>query len=118
MRALLVEDEPICQKVTMALLNSLGFKTDMAATVAQAVDMAHYSSYDLIVSDIGLPDASGTDLAKLLRRTDRYKEIPIIALTAHLDYASEDEQDQAKSVFDKILFKPISVGKIRQAIFA
>src|SRR3954466_1980068 len=75
---LLVEDERSITEPLAAALQSEGFETLVAATVAEALELATRSP-DLVLLDVMLPDGSGFDVCRELRRTSR---VPIIMLTA------------------------------------
>ena len=81
---LLVEDEPsITAPLTEALARD-GFETEVAGTAAEARELAERVSPDLILLDLMLPDGSGFDVCRDLRRTS---DVPIIMLTARGDEA-------------------------------
>lgn len=107
-RILLVEDNEIAQKVAKGLLDKIGYQVDIADTGAQAIEIFQKTKYDLVYMDIGLPDMKGYEVVKQWRENQegRYKDTPIIALTAHAD-ATERELC-FKSGIDGILRKPLS----------
>lgn len=85
-RILLVEDNPLIQKVTAALLNKLNQTVEIAGTAAAAIELAQQNAYDLIFLDIGLPDKDGVLAAREIRQlAPHLLHTPIVALTAHLD---------------------------------
>src|ERR687893_1390252 len=76
---LMVEDE---ESITVPLAEALareGFDTEVAGTVAEALDLAGRVSPDLVLLDVMLPDGSGYDVCRELRRESK---VPIIMLTA------------------------------------
>src|SRR5918999_41974 len=76
---LMVEDE---ESITVPLSEALareGFDTQVAGTVAEALELAATVDPDLVLLDVMLPDGSGYDVCRELRRTSR---VPIIMLTA------------------------------------
>jgi two-component system, OmpR family, catabolic regulation response regulator CreB len=78
-RILLVEDEPAIAEVVTFALTSEGFSVDWRSLVSDAETALATVRYDLVVLDVGLPDDSGVELLKRLRRTS---ELPVIMLTA------------------------------------
>lgn len=113
-RILLVEDEPIVQKVHLALLNKLGCDVDLAVNAEEALHKgANY--YDLIFMDIGLPDKSGIEVTKTMRESDcAVKNIPIIVLTG---YSQEEIKNQCLQAGANAVFtKPIHLEKIKQIL--
>jgi DNA-binding response OmpR family regulator len=76
---LLVEDE---ESITVPLSEALareGFDTSVASTAAEALALARRTEPDLVLLDVGLPDGSGLDVCRELRRES---EVPIIMVTA------------------------------------
>jgi two-component system catabolic regulation response regulator CreB len=78
-RILLVEDEPAIAEVVAFALRAEGFSVDSSGLVREAEAILASAQFDLVVLDIGLPDDSGVELLKRLRRTS---ELPVILLTA------------------------------------
>ncbi len=91
--ALLVEDNPMIQKVSTITLNSIGCFVDMAVNGQQALQMASQKTYDIIFMDIGLPDINGSTVSSKIRQQQDSPNFstPIIALTAHMDSTSKDQ---------------------------
>jgi DNA-binding response OmpR family regulator len=80
MRVLVVEDEPTLLESLVRGLRQAGHAVDGASTVGQALSKLGLDPYDALILDLGLPDGSGLDLARTLRRTGA--SIIIVALTA------------------------------------
>jgi len=102
-KILLVEDEPIAQKVATITLEQLGYKIDVTATGNQALTLYNKLKYHLILLDLGLPDIDGTIVAAKIRKIDN---IPIIALTAHTKDSCEKMCQEAG--INHILSKPLT----------
>ena len=81
-RALLVEDDRLCQKLAMTVLGGAGFAVDCARTGTEALAKARAGHYDVILLDLGLPDIHGLQVAAQLRRDAPTSRTPIIAVTA------------------------------------
>ncbi len=85
-RILLVEDNPIAQRIPKIILEEAGYTVVIADTghaACAALDNTQ-PPFDLILLDIGLPDISGFEVAQHLRQLDSYKNTPVIGLTAHI----------------------------------
>jgi two-component system response regulator RegX3 len=76
---LLVEDEQSIVEPLAAALAREGFETSVAASAAEALDLAGRMSPDVVLLDLMLPDGSGYDVCRELRRSSK---VPIIMLTA------------------------------------
>ena len=85
-KVLLVEDIEIAQKMATMILEGLGCSVDIAENGQQALQKYQNNHYDMVFMDIGLPDTTGIEVAKEIRRleNDNHKT-PIVALTAHND---------------------------------
>jgi DNA-binding response OmpR family regulator len=79
-RVLLVEDEPTLRTVIARNLVSRGLDVQEAGTAREAVEMATTARPDLLLLDINLPDQTGWDVLRELRRRD--SEVPTIILSA------------------------------------
>ena len=86
MKILLVEDNPLTAKGLQYLLEREGYEVDTAEDMAAARLALEAGKYDLAVLDVNLPDASGFDLARQMKR--QTATAPIIFLTAR-----DDEND-------------------------
>ena len=111
-RILLVEDEPVTLRLMAKLLRKLGHLVQVAGTIAAAQEAADAGEFDLIISDIGLPDGSGLDLMR--RFVARRGPIPSIALTGY--GMEEDIQRSHDAGFRAHLTKPIDFKKLEALI--
>lgn len=109
---LLVEDHKDTSDLLTALLESLGHKVKVAGTIADALQAASAHSYDLLISDIGLPDRSGVDLMRELRRSG--STIKGIALSGY--GREEDIQRCREAGFAEHLTKPVDIDLLEQAV--
>jgi DNA-binding response OmpR family regulator len=79
-RVLLVEDEAMLRKVIARNLTSRGIHVDEAGTGSEAVQVAAANGPDLLLLDINLPDQTGWDVLRELKR--RGKDVPTIVVSA------------------------------------
>jgi CheY-like chemotaxis protein/HPt (histidine-containing phosphotransfer) domain-containing protein len=82
-RVLLVEDNKINQKVAVGILKKSGIKIDLAQDGQEAVNSVKNSSYNVVLMDIQMPVLDGLEACRQIRLDDRFKELPVIAMTAH-----------------------------------
>lgn len=110
-RVLLVEDHPDTAKTLTRLLRLDGMDVQCAETVAAGLRLAANSPFDVIVSDLGLPDGTGHDLMRRLRT--RIHAVGI----AMSGYGMEEDIRQSHDAgFVEHLVKPVSLADLRQAI--
>ena len=106
---LLVEDNPINQMVTKAVLDDWGIDVDIAMHGKQCIQHLGKRSYDLILMDLQMPEMDGYEATRYIRSqtTEPTKSIPIIALTANAFSGMDDEcmkigmNDYISKPFDK-----------------
>ena len=80
---LLVEDIEINQIIAEELLKSMGYMVDIANNGQEALDMLTRKEYDIVLMDIQMPIMDGMTAAKKIREKEKYKNLPIIAVSAH-----------------------------------
>lgn len=84
-RILLVEDNPLNQKIVTTMLHDLSYTVDLANNGRQALTLFQTQPYDLVFMDIGLPDMNGLKVISDMRRIEEPNaHLPIVALTAHM----------------------------------
>src|SRR5439155_6355046 len=81
LRILLVEDHLDTRRVMTRLLSSLGCTVETAGSVAEAIELSNKEKFDLLVSDIGLPDGSGVEIMRHIRA--RSRDIKGVALSGY-----------------------------------
>jgi CheY-like chemotaxis protein len=80
---LIVEDNEDNSLLAEKILSYYGFKTVVTPHGNAALQYCETHQPDLILMDLSLPDIDGMEVARLLRKKNQYKNVPIIALTAH-----------------------------------
>lgn len=104
--ALVVDDAPDVLEMLAILLRHEGYQVMTAASAAAALEAAATESFDVIVSDIGMPGMDGYDLAAALRALPAYRTVPLVAVTGFAQY--DDRERAAHSGFNAHLTKPIN----------
>ena len=106
-RVLLVEDEASISGPLAAALEREGFDTTVAATAGDALERAAAEDPDLVLLDLMLPDGSGFDVCRELRRTS---DVPVVMLTARGDEA--DRIVGLELGADDYVVKPFSAREV------
>ncbi len=106
-RLLLAEDHPINREIMLSQLTALGYTVAEAADGKEALRMYRAGPYDLILTDIEMPELDGYGLAAEIRRLERAagRRTPILAITA-----SDFDLDEAKARsagLDGYMLKPL-----------
>ena len=112
LRILLVEDHDDSARIMARLLLADGHQVQTAADVATAARLACEAPFDLLLSDLGLPDGSGLDLMRALRT--KGIKIPAIALSG---YGLETDIQASRSAgFTAHLTKPVVLRRLQETI--
>ena len=110
-RILVVEDHADTAHMLEQLLTRMHYTVRTASTVAEALSAANEDTFDLLVSDIGLPDGTGLELMKAI---DGHRPPHGIALSG---YGLEADAEESRAVgFDVHLTKPVDIERLLEEI--
>lgn len=113
LKILLVEDEPIAQIIVQNIIEKAGYDLDIVNSTKQAFLLLKKNTYDLIFMDLGLPEVSGLDFTKEIKKNFKLKT-PIIAVTA---FNTDSKKEECiKSGFYEFLEKPFTEKKLKKII--
>ena len=111
-RILLAEDNELNQEIAVEILDSAGFKTEVAENGKIAVEMLEKSSpgyYQLVLMDVQMPVMNGYEAVREIRQLENQKlaSVPVIAMTANA--FEEDKQEALRNGMDGHIAKPINI---------
>jgi two-component system CheB/CheR fusion protein len=110
-RILVVEDHDDTGRLMCQLLESVGHKVERASDIGAARQMAADQTFDLLISDLSLPDGSGLELMRYLKQKYGLKGIAVTG------YGMEQDRLRTQAAgFAEHLVKPISFDQLRSAI--
>jgi len=114
---LIIEDAPDTLEMLRVTFEVQGFRTSICASAEEALRIAANERFDIIISDIGLPNIDGYELLQRLRRQTPYlRDIPALALTG---YAAQKDIDAALAAgFSAHLAKPFDPSRLAAAVDA
>ncbi|VVP55203.1 Sensor histidine kinase RcsC [Pseudomonas fluorescens] len=93
-RVLLVEDNPVNQLVAKGMLGKLGCEVTTAAHGGEALDQLEQRDFDLVLMDCNMPVMDGYEASRQIRRSGRWPQLPIVALTAN---AMSEERERCRA---------------------
>ncbi|MCL1798158.1 MAG: response regulator transcription factor [Eggerthellaceae bacterium] len=105
---LVVEDDPKLNQLVCTYLNDSGFAAKGCLRAADAYDLMYNNMYDLIVSDIMMPEIDGFEFAETVRQTNKY--IPILFMSAKDDLPSK--QRGFRLGIDDYMVKPLELDEL------
>jgi two-component system sensor histidine kinase/response regulator len=109
-RVLLVEDNEINQQVATEILGGAGLVVTVASNGQEAVEAVGRGDYDAVLMDVQMPVLDGHAATRIIRRDERFRGLPIIAMTAHA-MAGDQEKSAAAGMNDHVT-KPIDPDKL------
>jgi signal transduction histidine kinase/ActR/RegA family two-component response regulator len=110
-RLLLVEDNPINQKVALLMLHKLGYQVDVANNGFEALGAVASTHYDLILMDCVMPEMDGFEATRRLRSGSGYTAaVPIIAMTANA--FADDRKACLAAGMNDFLSKPVRQAEL------
>jgi DNA-binding response OmpR family regulator len=111
MHLLIVEDHADTASIMGRLLALDGHTVDIARTARSAEDLCARNEYDVLIVDIGLPDASGWDLMRSL-----LQRCPVRAIVLSGYGCAEDIERSREAGFALHLTKPVEINQLRAAV--
>jgi PAS domain S-box-containing protein len=111
-RVLVVDDDPDSLELLGVALGGAGAQVTAVRSAREA--LAAPGPFDVILSDIGMPEIDGYTFVRRVRSRDTGADIPAIALTA---YARKEDAERAlRAGYQEHLAKPIDIGKLLEAV--
>jgi two-component system sensor histidine kinase/response regulator len=113
-RVLLVEDNESNRDLASELLADLGIQVIIAVNGREGADRVTAEAFDLVLMDIQMPVMDGLTATKLIRAEERFRRLPILAMTAH--DRREDREQSLDAGMNEHLTKPINPNMLRDAL--
>lgn len=112
LRIVIAEDNPVNRLLLRRQLDTLGYHVDEAEDGVQALNLITSRDYDLLITDLNMPDMDGITLTKRVREI--HQQILIWGLTAN---AQTDEKERCMAAgMNLCLFKPIDLQQLKTAL--
>lgn len=111
MRILIIDDDLMQQMLMREMLHRQNITCDCCTRVSEVMERLQNEQYDLLITDIQMPETNGFVLLKMLRESDipQAKIISVLAMTARVDL---NEYDYIEKGFAGCLFKPIILSTL------
>ncbi|HEY1087862.1 MAG TPA: ATP-binding protein [Archangium sp.] len=117
MEVLLVEDNPVNQRVGVGMLRKLGHQVQLARDGREGVAAARSGKFDLILMDVQMPELDGLEATQQIRAFESdsgLRRAPIYALTASV--LSEQREACLEAGMDQVLEKPLTLESLERAL--
>ncbi|HEU0251446.1 MAG TPA: response regulator [Pyrinomonadaceae bacterium] len=103
--ALVVDDVADVTEMLAVVLSHAGYSVVTAASAPAALKAARERQFDVIISDIGMPEMNGYQLAREVRTLPGYENVPMVAVTGYSMF--DDKERSTKAGFNAHMTKPI-----------
>ena len=113
-KILLVEDNIINQKVAFEILHNVGIRVEVANNGFEAIQLVRVNLYDAVLMDVQMPGIDGYDTTRQIRNDEKYKELPIIAMTANAMVG--DKERCIEAGMNDYVAKPIDTEQLYSAL--
>jgi len=111
-RILLVEDDPRVRSATVGALEDLDYEPVACAGGAEAITLFNAQPFDLVITDVIMPEMSGPELIRYLKSNSSH-DFAVLFVTG---YVGEGETDDLRDY--ELLRKPFTVGALASAVAA
>ncbi len=115
LHVLVVEDNPINQELAVEIFKTIGVDVVIAEDGVKALEALSAQSFDAVLMDIQMPVMDGYETTRKIRENERFKDLPIIAMTASA--LPSDEQKCLDAGMNAFVSKPIQIKKLFQTIY-
>jgi len=109
-RILLVEDNEFNQQVAQEILEEAGLNVTVANNGSEGLDWVRKAEFDAVLMDIQMPVMSGYEATREIRKEARFKELPILAMTAGV--MLQDREKAFEAGMNDHISKPIDFGEL------
>ena len=103
--ALVVDDVADVTEMLSVLMTHAGYEVSTASSAPEAIALAREHQFDVVISDIGMPEMNGYELAKAIRLLPGYETVPLVAVTGYSMF--DDRNRSLTSGFTEHVTKPI-----------
>ncbi len=114
MRILLVDDDGFIREMVKTMLEPEGYELVMCGNVDEAIAAVERKPFDIIVTDLLMPQKTGMDFIKHLKR--HKIAVPVLAITGGLENAIDDYVNIGDLYADATLAKPVGKDKLIETI--
>lgn len=115
-RVLVVDDETVTRRYIMRELAPLGVTCVEAWSGLEAIKQIKRGPFDLVVSDIMLPEINGFQVCRTIKQSSKYRHIRVLLMSANLQSGQVDAGMLAKYGADGFLDKPVHPDRLRETV--
>lgn len=111
---LVIEDNPDNMALVEEILDDAGYGVEKSVRAEDGIERLYQGDIDLILMDVSLPDMDGLEATRIIRENEKFKQLPIVGLSAH---AMKHDRDAAlEAGCNDYQTKPIDETALLQVI--
>lgn len=115
-RILVVDDSNMTRKMVISILSREGYQVDSAGNGLEALERLYQAAYDLVITDINMPQMDGLEFLRQVRQETQYSRLPVLVLSSN---SSPDEvQRTLRAGASLYLIKPAPPEKLLESVRA
>ena len=111
LRVLVVDDDASVLRVIGAMARAQGHEVALAGSAQEALEQFRPGAFDVVITDLAMPNMSGRQLAEALKEID--PGVPIIIMSG---FAASEEASAAAASVEAIIDKPVTFSKLREVL--
>ena len=113
-KILIVDDIDVNRELIEEYLSDQDFEILHASDGLQGIEVIKSGRPDLVLMDVRMPKMNGIEATQLIKQDEDISGIPIIAVTASV--VEDEKSDRKRSIFDYVLYKPLSRKKLNKCL--
>ena len=111
-KVLVIDDQPIVTDLLVSVLERMEYQAEVASCGKEGLEMFEKDRFDLVITDLGMPDISGWEVSKAVKQ--KRPDIPVVVITG---WGVDPDPNKVKdSKVDLIITKPFQVDQLEKAI--
>lgn len=114
-KVLIVDDDPVVGQTFARMLAVSGYDVSVVHSVDAALEAAHTTLPDVILTDLRMPMVDGMGLLTRVRRDERLREVPIAVVTGD-HFLSDDVMTDLRAYGATIRFKPLFMSDLLELV--
>jgi len=116
-KILVIDDEGLVTASLRNLLSKSGYDVDIANNAQTAMDKVKASGFDLIISDIKMPEINGIEIVQKIREYLRQEDKPAIPEILITGYADKENIEQAEKLkVNDFIYKPFNINEFLDTV--
>ncbi|BDG61381.1 response regulator [Caldinitratiruptor microaerophilus] len=115
-RILVVDDSNMTRKMVISILSREGYQVDSAGNGLEALERLYQTAYDLVITDINMPQMDGLEFLRQVRQESQYGRLPVLVLSSNS--SPEEVQRTMRAGASLYLIKPAPPEKLLESVRA